>query len=84
MDKGMIRELDPLDPGLRRKAERMIAVLQRHPAKATRLGGKKLRGYRKLVRFKINCGYRMVVSIEQLTVGPYLCMAHDTFDRRYG
>nr|WP_067297725.1 hypothetical protein [Marinobacterium profundum] len=84
MDKGAIRELDPLTPGLRQKVERMVSVLQRHPAKATLLGGKKLRRHRKLVRFKINCGYRMVVSIDQLGVGPYLCMTHGTFDRKYG
>ena len=37
----------------------------------------------RLHRFKLTQKYRMVVGGEQIREGPYLCMNHGTFDKRY-
>lgn len=37
----------------------------------------------RLHRFKLTRKYRMVVAIDQIRDGPYLCMNHGTFDHRY-
>ncbi len=44
---------------------------------------KKIRRDPSLSRFKLTRKYRMVVVIDQIRDGPYLCMNHGTFDNRY-
>lgn len=37
-----------------------------------------------LVRFRLNLNFRLVVAIDKIHSGPYECMSHATFDKRYG
>lgn len=37
----------------------------------------------RLHRFKLTQKYRMVVGVDQIRDGPYHCMNHGTFDKRY-
>lgn len=84
MSKVTIKELDQLSPALKRKAKHLVGLIRQNPAKTYLWGGKKLRGKYRLIQFRLNRKYRMVVQIGKLLNGPYLCMKHSTFDRLYG
>lgn len=47
------------------------------------VGWKKLTNRKDWIRFKLSRSYRLVVRISNITMGPYECMNHSIYDKRF-
>lgn len=80
----MCHNIKKLDSLPRHVLDKAIAEIDRI-SKGGALQGKwkYIRREPRLRRFKLTRKYRMVVAIDRIREGPYLCMKHGTFDNRY-
>lgn len=76
-----IRLLDPVPDHVVAKATEIVQAISTHPERLSALGCKKLKAGKDLIGFRLNIRYRMLVRLNEIGTGPYLCMHHDRYDR---
>lgn len=74
--------LDPLPVHIEAKARRIVLSMRSRGCDLPP-NWKKIKARRTYVRCKLNRGYRLVVDLNCLDTGPYWCMKHSTFDKRF-